>query len=90
MYAYAMRRVRSEGELVQRGRYVVIHNTTYHHGLLDLKIPYYDPMKGRSRYPKGLIAHSGNCEGFYPPQALQAYAEAVVRRRGSQPLLSQR
>ena len=31
----------------------------FHHGLLDLKIPYYDPIKGRLRSPKGLIAQSG-------------------------------
>ena len=29
----------------------------YHHGLLDPKIPYLDPIRGRLRYPKGLIAH---------------------------------
>ena len=47
----------------------------YHHGLLDPKIPYSDPIKGRFRYPKGLIAHSGSpCTtvelGFLGPDAV--------------------
>ena len=31
-----------------------------HHGLLDPKFPYQNPTKGRLRYPKGQIAHSGS------------------------------
>ena len=35
-----------------------------HYGLLDPKIPYKDPIKGRLRYPSGLIAHSGSSVQF--------------------------